>query len=562
MSAAPGTGRRNLVTNAVVNWAGFAAQVVVTFWLAPVLLHGLGTGRYGIWALVESVLAYLTLFDLGVAASVVRYVARFEAARDQDGLNRVFSTSVCIFLVAGGLVLALAALGALAGGRLFSLPPALAAEGRGLLLLLGLNLAAGLPLSVFSAVLDGLGRYPAKTAIRTAALVVRVPLFLWVVRAGGGLVPLGFVITGLNLLEHLAMAVATFASLPGLRFSFALADRATFRAIRGYSLDAFLAMIAGRISFQTDALVIGACLGPGPIAFFALAAKLVEYAKASLRTATTVLTPAVSALEARGDLAAIRALLLNSTRYVLWLILPIQFGLLLLGRPFLANWLGSATYADASYPTLAILALPLSLAISQSVSGRILYGMGRLRWFARLLLVEALANLGLSIVLVGPLGIEGVAWGTAVPNLVANLLVARYVCRTLGVRVRTYVCRSFLMPLAAGLPLAAGWWLAARSIDLSGWAALLATGAAGLAGFGALAVLGEIAREIWSNRRLAGKRPFGDNQEGAASTPGQRRGFGPCCGSWDRPGGSATAGRGGSCCAPADSACSASPGPG
>src|SRR5436309_2806546 len=226
------TGRGRLARNVAANWVGFAAQLVAAFFVSPVLVHGLGDRRYGIWSLVESVLAYLMLFDLGVAASVVRYVARFDATRDQDALNRVFSASVCIFAVAGGAILAV-------------------------------------------------------------TLAVAFPAFLL----------------------------------------------------------------------------------PQSITLFAVAGRLVEYAKDSLRVATMVLTPAVSALEARGDSATIRRVLIDSTRYVLWLILPVQLGLLLLGRPFLLLWMGPE-YAELSYPTLAILALPLSLALSQSVSARILYGTG------------------------------------------------------------------------------------------------------------------------------------------------------------------------------------------
>ena len=60
--------RRGLLLNAVANWSGFAAHLVVVFFLSPRLVHGLGDRRYDIWSLVESVLAYLMLFDLGVAA--------------------------------------------------------------------------------------------------------------------------------------------------------------------------------------------------------------------------------------------------------------------------------------------------------------------------------------------------------------------------------------------------------------------------------------------------------------------------------------------------------------
>src|SRR5260370_37379094 len=105
---------RQIVANAVANWIGFAVQLVVAFFISPILVHGLGAPRYGVWSLVESVLAYLMLFDLGVAASVVRYVARFEANGDQVRLNRVFSTSVCIF-GAAGLAVSVVTLGLSAG---------------------------------------------------------------------------------------------------------------------------------------------------------------------------------------------------------------------------------------------------------------------------------------------------------------------------------------------------------------------------------------------------------------------------------------------------------------
>jgi O-antigen/teichoic acid export membrane protein len=478
MSAAV-TSKRGILTNAAVSVAGYAAQLLVAFFLCPRLVHGLGDRHYGMWALVESILAYLTLFDLGVAASVVRYVSRLVATEDRAGVNRIFSTSLCIFSVAGAAAL-LVALG-LAFGALpwLGVPAELMHETRWLLILLGLNLALGLPLHVFAAVLDGLGRYPAKTAISTTAVLCRVPLFLLVLYRGGGLVELGWSITAISLAEQGALALAARHYLPGLRFSFRQVRWSTFRMIRGYSLDAFLAMVAGRISFQTDALVIALFLAPSFITFFAVAARLVEYGKSLLFSAITVLTPAVSAFEARGDVEAIRRVLFASTRWALWIVVPLQMGLLFLGRPFLLLWLGPY-HAAHSFPVLLILAVPLSLAISQAVSARILYGMGRLRWLARAVLVEALANLLLSMVLARPLGIAGVALGTALPNVCMNLVLFGYICRSLEVRPREYVRRAFAVPACSGLVLAGFWWVAGQRLPPADWGTFLAMGTAGM----------------------------------------------------------------------------------
>jgi O-antigen/teichoic acid export membrane protein len=465
--------------------------LVVAFFLSPILVEGLGNRCFGIWSLVESILAYLMLLDLGVAASVVRYVAKYQASADRANLNRVFNTSFCIFAAAGALALALVGGFAYLGLGLFTIPADLRNEARWLLLLLGVNLALGLPLSVFPAILEGLGRYPARTAIRTLSLLVRSGLLLVVIQARGGLMELGVVLTAASLLEYLVQALVAWLYLPELRWSPTLADWATFRLIRGYSLNAFLIMIAGRISFQTDALVIGMFLLPEHITYFVIGARLVEYAKDSLRALTTVLTPAASTLEAQGELAALRHLLVNGSRTILWLVLPVQLGMIFLGKPFLALWMGPS-FAEYSYPVLLILAVPLGLLMSQSVAARILYGMGQLSWYVWLALLEAAANLAVSLALIRSYGIVGVALGTALPNIGFSLALAVHVCRVLELSLARYAVRAFLRPLAAAVFLAAFWATAIQYLDLDSWPLWVATGALGTGVYLLLAIFLEL----------------------------------------------------------------------
>jgi O-antigen/teichoic acid export membrane protein len=181
---------------------------------------------------------------------------------------------------------------------------------------------------------------------------------------------------------------------------------------------------------------------------------------------------------------------IDSTRYVLWFILPVQAGLHLLGKPFLALWMGPE-YGGWSYPTLVILALPLSLLMSQSVSGRVLYGLGQLRWFTVVVVLEAVANLLLSLALVRPFGIEGVAWGTTIPNIAGNMAVAVHVCRLLNVSLGDYLRKSFLKPLAVVCPLAAVWWAAATWTSLHHWPSLIVVAGTGLAGYAVIAGIAE-----------------------------------------------------------------------
>jgi O-antigen/teichoic acid export membrane protein len=233
---------------------------------------------------------------------------------------------------------------------------------------------------------------------------------------------------------------------------------------------------------QSGTVIVGAFLGAAPVTYFALASRLVEFAKALLRTATNTLTPAISSLEAAGDTDAIRRMFLRGTRWVLYLILPVQLGLIVFGRPFLTTWLGDPGYADRCYPALVVLSSTLSLVVAQSVASRVLYGTGRLRAFARMALAEAGLNVALSVLLCPRFGLIGVAVGVAVPNLLMCLWVIGHTARLLGVSVGRYVADGCLRPLeTVSVPLVV--WLLA-DVPVAGWGGLAVAIGVGLVPYG------------------------------------------------------------------------------
>lgn len=498
--------KRKLFTNAACSTLGLIAQIAVSFLLAPIVLRALGDNRYGVWSFAESVLAYLMLFDLGVAAALVRFVPRFLANCDQSGVNRVFSASLAFFSIvasAAGLVAFLVLY--LFADSFVRVPEALAGEVRLVLLAVVVNFIAVLPLSVFSAMLDGLNAFATKNIIRMAVLLARIPATLWVIRGETPLLSLILLLTISNLAESALHAIFVYRQMPGLRFVPRQVDRATLRMIRGFSVDSFLAMMAGRLSFSTDAFVIGSFLGAAAITPFAVALRLVDLSRSVLRSATTTLTPAISASEARGDLATVRGFFLHGTRLVLYGVLPIQAGLFILGRPFLSIWLG-AEYGETAGPVLDVLAVILGFTIAQSVAARVLYGVGRIRMFARMALVEGVANLVLSLALVQPFGIVGVAWGTTIPHVGFCVFAVISACRYLKIGPRRYLA-TWTVPTMLTIIPAALWLMRLASATPRTWAEFSVTGLVGVVPYLIIVAVIEfqsrISRTLLTLRRIS-----------------------------------------------------------
>ena len=450
--------QRRLYVNALANWSLFLANMLIAFFLAPFLIRVLGVGRYGVWVFVESILTYFMLFDLGIGAGVVRFISRYFSKNLPQEINRLVCSSLALFCALG--------LSALALG--LALQPVLvpmvskhtlAAGEVGIFMSLMLVLMALMvPLNIYPAILDGLERFQHKNMIRLFFVLVRTLALVFFIPDRPDLIRLGTIYIITALIEYLALALACRFFLPTLRYRWQYVDWLMLKEIMSYSLHAFLAMVAGRVSVQSGIVLIGIFLSAPEVTWYAIALRLVEFAKALPRSATSTITPAVSSLEAQGQQAAIRETFLRWTRVLLLLMVPVQVGLLIFGRPFLRLWIGTQEAADHCFPVLVVLAPSLLPVVAQSVAARVLYGIGVLKLFARATLVEAVLNLGAALILIHQAGILGVAWAATIPGILLSIAVVIYTCRLIDCHLSHYLYQAWLVPVILGGLIALFWF--------------------------------------------------------------------------------------------------------
>ena len=68
-----------LKAGAVLNYVILSLNAVVGFIYTPFMLRMLGQSEYGIYSLAASIIAYLSMLDLGFGNAVIRYTAKFRA---------------------------------------------------------------------------------------------------------------------------------------------------------------------------------------------------------------------------------------------------------------------------------------------------------------------------------------------------------------------------------------------------------------------------------------------------------------------------------------------------
>jgi O-antigen/teichoic acid export membrane protein len=446
--------RIEIFKNVGSSWFGLGVNILVGISLSPFILHRLGDTAYGIWILIFSVTGYYGLFDLGIRSSVVRYVSTYTATAEHEALAKLINTSLATYTAIGVAALAVTLVCSLFVDRLFRIPGDFLVTARLLFLMVGTAVALGFPGGVFGGILEGLQQFYFVNLTNVVSTLLRAALIVLALRHGYGLLTVAFITVVLPLLSSLARAFIALRVLP-VPFGWRYVDRSAFREIANYSAVSFMLMIGYKLRYKTDEIVIGTLLSVTAITYFSIGDRLLDYAAEVVGSLAQIFVPMAGQSHAKGDTNKLRTIWIAGNRACAMIIFPIAAILIILGKSVITAWVG-AKYVSASYPVLVVLAVPMTFMLAQGASSRILYGMAKHRPMAWVTLMESLANLILSIVLIRPFGIVGDAFGTAIPLMCTALFfMPRHMCRLLGVRIGTYLREAYTLPVMLTLPLVA-----------------------------------------------------------------------------------------------------------
>jgi O-antigen/teichoic acid export membrane protein len=447
--------KRQIFKNVGSSWFALGVNVLVGIFLSPYIIHHLGDDAFGLWIIIFSVTGYYGLFDLGIRSSIIRYVAKYSATDEQDELDRLVNTAMFSYGMIGILTFLITLIATYYIDSIFPrITPQFLATARWLFLMVGTSVSLGFPLGVFGGILEGLQRFYLLNLTSVSSTLLRALLIVVALRHGGGLLTVALITVGLPLVNGIVNGAAVFRHLR-LHLGLQYLSRSSLRSIASYSGTTFLIIVAGRLRFKTDALVIGRFVSTAAVTYFTIGSRLVDYASELVSSLAQIFVPMSSQIHAKGDLEGLRRILIVGNRACAFIVFPITAVFTILGKSIIEAWIGPK-YVATSYPVLLVLLYPTTLMLAQSASGRILWGMAKHRTWAFVVLAEGAANLILSIILVRRYGIMGDAVGTALPLALSMIFfLPPHLCRLLGLNLWSYLYRTFVFPLFLSFPLIA-----------------------------------------------------------------------------------------------------------
>jgi O-antigen/teichoic acid export membrane protein len=186
-----------------------------------------------------------------------------------------------------------------------------------------------------------------------------------------------------------------------------------------------LHLVHGRI----DLLMLEAMVSTEAVAIYAVAIKCGSLIGFTMTAVNVVLGPMFASLYAANDMHQLQHLVTRSARMLLLLTTPLVVGMVLFGESILAIFGAEFT---AGWLALAILSVGYPFDVVMGSVGLLLIMTNHARDAATGLGVGMLLNLGLNLLLIPMLGIEGAALATAISIIVRNMIMAWFVYRCLG----------------------------------------------------------------------------------------------------------------------------------
>ncbi len=484
--------------NTLSSFALSIVTMVVALVVTPVLTRHLGHEGYGIWVLVVSVVGYLELLELGLAGATVTFMGRQYAAEDLKALERTINTTFFTLaaLGLGALVIAI--------GIAFVLPtlvhvsPGLVTTTRALVVLLGIDIAASIPMDTFGGGLVSLHRFEVLNATLIAVTIARAVAWILVLTSGGGLLALGVVTVVLGLLGQGARYVLFRRLVPGVSVHPRHFDRAFLRTL---ARPASWFAVSGFVDNFRDyarILVLGIVRNIATAGVFAVGESLSLLGVKAQGPVTRQFFPHAATLMGHDSKHRLRDAVLTGTRIATATTIPFCLVVAVLARPALIAWVGRS-YVGAA-PAATLLACAFALDSIATIPRQVLSGTGEQRTPALIGIAAAAVEVSLVAGLGYAYGITGVGVATLIAVMVIELGTVPLVCRQLDVSPSSLfgsVARSHVPPVmiagALGVILSAG--PVSHYVDghgrLTSLAAVVVTGAALLVVyFGVYAVTG------------------------------------------------------------------------
>jgi len=386
--------KRQILINAIMSVVQVVVVGIVLFILYRFLLNTIGVEQLGIWSLVLATTSVTQIANLGLSESIVKFVAKYIARRENENISRVIQTAS---ISVGVFVALILMIGYPIAKWILSLviPPESLPSALAILPYAFLALWIMIATSIFQAGLDGHQRIDIRSILLMGGALLHLFLcFMLAPRYGLMGVAYARVIQNIIILLSSWFFLKRYVPLlPIFPYKW---NRSLFKEMIGYGINFQVMSITRMLYDPVTKALLSKFGGLSMVGYYEMANKMILQCRALIVSANQVLVPTIADLKERSP-EKIQSIYLSSYQLLFYLALPL-YSLIIISTAIISDlWIGHYERIFILFGTLLAIGWFLNTLNAPAYFANL--GTGELRWNVTSHIVIALLNVGLGFLL-------------------------------------------------------------------------------------------------------------------------------------------------------------------
>lgn len=412
-----------------VKWGAMLSYILIILntlyglFVTPYILGCIGESEYGVYKTISSLTSAMMVLDLGMGGTVMRYVAKFRADKEDGKIPNFVAMNLVQAAILCG-VIGIAATGvfvSIEGTYAATFTPAQIDKAQMLFIVLIVNVMFHVLENVMNGVITGHNNFMFGNGIKVLRLLIRIACTVILLKFFTDSLTIVLIDLALTMMFLLVEFLHVRRKL-GIRIKLTKWEKTLFMESGKYTALMFLTSIAAQVNNNLDNVIIGALSGPAFVTVYSFGLLIFGMFEQLSTAISGVMLPTVTNLLAKEEgMGEVENLVVRAGRIQFMLLGAAFVGFFCVGQDFVKVWLGNG-YEDVYIITLILMG-PALLELCVNVCLSILRAQNRLTFRTLTLFGSTLLNAIVTYFAVKHWSYIGAAFGTAASFIIGSLVV-------------------------------------------------------------------------------------------------------------------------------------------
>ncbi|WP_159020238.1 lipopolysaccharide biosynthesis protein [Algibacter sp. L3A6] len=427
---------------ALLNYITVFLTNIVGLFITPFILNHLGKSEYGIYTAIGALVGTISVLDLGLNNTIIRFVAKYKAEKDRRSEENFLATTMLIYIA---ISIVITIIGFIFYGHIDSYFTKMNSEeiniSKTIFILLIFNLAIGLPGGSFVAICYGYENFVFPKSINIIRYLLRTIVVVAILLVGGKAIALVIIDTVFNILFMLTEAYFVFFKLK-VKIKLHYFSSAFLKKIFSYSIWIFVYGIVAQFQWKSGQIVLGNFSNTEVLAVYAIGLTLGSYYGAFSSAITGVFLPrATQMIVNNASPAELTDTMIKIGRVSFIVLMYVLGAFYLYGKQFVFLWVGESYYD--SYIIALIIMVVYTIPLVQGFTGPLIEAQNKVAFKAIVYLIFLAFGTLLGFFLAKQHGAIGMIGGTVIGWFIAQNIMNVFYHRVLKLDILRFFRELF-----------------------------------------------------------------------------------------------------------------------